>query len=93
MATSHGAGVVFGAAGGGEFTVVQHELRVGKFSGELVGALIESVPPAGGVPGQQQQPDRRCVRRPIAHRPDKVREQRDVQVGIVDDQQGRLVEL
>ena len=90
---SQRAGVLVGAAGGGEFAVVQFERRVGQLAGELAGALVEGVPPAGGVPGQQQQPDRRGPGRPVAHRADQVREQRDVEVGVVDDQQRRPVEL
>ena len=87
------AGVVFGAAGGGQFAVAKFERRVGKLVGELAGALVEGVPPAGGVPGQQQQPDQRGPGRPVAHRADQVREQRDVEVGVVDNQQRRPVEL
>ena len=47
------AGVVIGAAVGGEFAVVQLEGRVGQLVGELAGGLVEPLPPAGSVPGQQ----------------------------------------
>ncbi len=87
------AGVLVGAVGEGEFAVVQLERRVGKRVGRLVGVPVEGIPPDGGVPGQQQQPDRRGPGRPVVYRADQVREQRDVQVGVVDDQQRRPVEL
>jgi hypothetical protein len=87
------AGVVAGAVGGAEFAVAQFERRVGQLASELAGALVEGIPPAGAVSGQQQQPDRRGPGRPVAHRPDQVREQRDIEVGVVNDQQRRPVEL
>ena len=89
---SQRASMLVGAVGRGEFAVVQFERRVGQFASEVVGALVEGVPPAGGVPGQQQQPDRRGPGRPVAHRADQVREHHDVEVGVVDDQQRRPVE-
>ena len=90
---SQRAGVLVGAAWRRKFAVAQFERRVGKGRGGPVGVPVEGVPPDGGVPGQQQQPDRRGPGRPVAHRADQVREQRDVEVGVVNDQQRRPVEL